>query len=302
MAPDENATTACLQQVLDQQYGVSDVLLERLHWGADADSIAYRVRSHERQSYFLKLRLGSFDPVSLALPRYLHDQGIPHIVPPTTTKSHQLWVESPAGAVMLYPFVDGQNGFVRELSDLQWIEFGRTMRTIHDLPLPSELLDQIRKEAFSSVWRDSVVLCLGLAHSKNVHGPLASRTATLLREKSQIIMRAVNTAERLAQRLQEEELPFVNCHYDLHAGNVLLPDDQQFFVVDWDNPIRAPRERDLMFIGAGIGRTWNSKRESDLFSSRVWPDADSLPSPGVLPIGTRGRGYRRLRRGCTRRW
>jgi hypothetical protein len=32
--------------------------------------------------------------------------------------------------------------------------------------------------------------------------------------------------------------------------------------VDWDNPVFAPKERDLMFIGGGIGGAWNDLRES----------------------------------------
>jgi spectinomycin phosphotransferase len=35
--------------------------------------------------------------------------------------------------------------------------------------------------------------------------------------------------------------------------------------VDWDNPILAPKERDLMFIGGGIDEIWKSKREEAVF-------------------------------------
>jgi spectinomycin phosphotransferase len=35
--------------------------------------------------------------------------------------------------------------------------------------------------------------------------------------------------------------------------------------VDWDNPILAPQERDLMFMGAGIGHALPGGREEVLF-------------------------------------
>jgi spectinomycin phosphotransferase len=35
--------------------------------------------------------------------------------------------------------------------------------------------------------------------------------------------------------------------------------------VDWDNPILAPQERDLMFIGGGIDENWKTEREEALF-------------------------------------
>ena len=271
-------STAWVQQVLEDHYGLTGVSIERLSWGADADSIPFRIYAPHSQKYFLKLRLGNFDTVSLTLPKYLHDQGIPHIISPMTTTSERLWVELPECTVMLYPFVDGQNGFDQELSDPQWVAFGQTMRAIHDLSLPSELLEHMKSETFSPIWRDAVMAYLDQVNTQEFANPYAVRAATLLQRKQQIIMRAVNTADQLAQRLSEEGLSFVNCHYDLHAGNVLLTCDRQFYLVDWDNPIRAPRERDLMFIGAGIGGTWNSTRESELFYRGYGPTLRNAPA------------------------
>ena len=45
--------------------------------------------------------------------------------------------------------------------------------------------------------------------------------------------------------------PLVVCHTDLHAGNVLVDAAGGLHLVDWDAPLRAPRERDLMYAGAG---------------------------------------------------
>ena len=45
------------------------------------------------------------------------------------------------------------------------------------------------------------------------------------------------------------------CHKDIHGGNILIRTDGQppvLYILDWDDPILAPKERDLMFIGGGI--------------------------------------------------
>lgn len=34
---------------------------------------------------------------------------------------------------------------------------------------------------------------------------------------------------------------------------------------NWDDPIMAPKERDLMFIGAGVANVWNKPHEEKLF-------------------------------------
>ena len=35
--------------------------------------------------------------------------------------------------------------------------------------------------------------------------------------------------------------------------------------MDWNEPIMAPKERDLMFIGGGIANVWNKPHENELF-------------------------------------
>jgi spectinomycin phosphotransferase len=44
----------------------------------------------------------------------------------------------------------------------------------------------------------------------------------------------------------------VLCHADLHTWNVLVDGDGRLWLVDWDEAILAPRERDLMFLVGGI--------------------------------------------------
>jgi spectinomycin phosphotransferase len=46
---------------------------------------------------------------------------------------------------------------------------------------------------------------------------------------------------------------------------VLIDDNGSIFIVDWDDPIMAPKERDLMFIGGGVANVWNNPREEEFF-------------------------------------
>jgi len=51
---------------------------------------------------------------------------------------------------------------------------------------------------------------------------------------------------------------------DYHIS-LILNHDQNFYIVDWDAPLLAPKERDLMFIGGGIDDIWKSKRDESIF-------------------------------------
>ena len=64
---------------------------------------------------------------------------------------------------------------------------------------------------------------------------------------------------------QSQSSHFVLCHSDLHGGNVLVDKNDTIYIVDWDDPILAPKERDLMFIGGGVANLWNKPHEKELF-------------------------------------
>jgi spectinomycin phosphotransferase len=58
----------------------------------------------------------------------------------------------------------------------------------------------------------------------------------------------------------------VLCHGDIHAGNVLIDAHERLSIVDWDNPILAPKERDLMYAGgAQFGQARTLEAEERLF-------------------------------------
>jgi spectinomycin phosphotransferase len=80
--------------------------------------------------------------------------------------------------------------------------------------------------------------------------PLAARVARRWTAERATIRRLVDRADELGRRIRDGRAPrpLVLCHADLHTGNVLLDPDGGLAIVDWDELILAPRERDLMFI------------------------------------------------------
>src|SRR5438093_1654279 len=86
-----------------------------------------------------------------------------------------------------------------------------------------------------------------------------------MKENMPAIRRLVERAESLGQKLQDQSPKFVLCHCDIHGGNVLINGNDIIYIVDWDDPIMAPKERDLMFIGGGVANVWNKSNEEVLF-------------------------------------
>ena len=62
------------------------------------------------------------------------------------------------------------------------------------------------------------------------------------------IHRVLTSLEELAGLLQWRSGPHVICHADLHPGNILRDQADHVFVIDWDDVMLAPKERDFLFV------------------------------------------------------
>jgi spectinomycin phosphotransferase len=251
---------------LNDEYGLLVAQVSFLPLGADRNTAAYRIVTGDETPYFLKLRAGHFEDTSVVLPKFLSDQGIEPIIAPLTTTTGQLWASLDAFTAILYPFVEGQNGYEIYLSEHHWREFGMALRRIHTVVMPPALARRIRPETFTPEWREMVKTFLERIEVDVFDEPVAAKLAVFLRANRDGILDLVRRAEWLAQALQAQSPEFVLCHSDIHAGNVLIDAHGAFYIVDWDDPILAPKERDLMFIGGGqgfVGRT--AQEEEALF-------------------------------------
>jgi spectinomycin phosphotransferase len=248
-----------------QAYGLQIAHIEFLPVGADYNTAVYRVVTKESVPYFLKLRKDDFEKISLLVPQFLHEQGIRQAIPPQKTKDAQLWTSLDGYACILYPFIAGRDGFEAVLSDDQWIEFGAALKGIHTVILPPALRARIPSETFSPHWRAMVRGFQAQVEHTTYADPVAAKMVALMQTHRDEIRLLIERAEQLASTLQSRPLELVLCHSDIHPGNLLLATDGDLYIVDWDNPILAPKERDLMFIGGGVGGIWNRAREEALF-------------------------------------
>jgi spectinomycin phosphotransferase len=255
----DSVIAACL---LDA-YGLRAAYITFLPLGADRDTAVFRVGADDETPYFLKLRGGVFDETSVALPKFLSDQGIAQIIAPLATKSGLLWANLGAVKTILYPFVEGRNGYEVDLADRHWVEFGAALKRIHTAALPPALAGRIQRETYSPQWREIVRMFLKRVEDDRFGDPVAVELAAFMRAKRDKIGDLVGRAERLAEALQARSRGFVLCHSDVHAGNILIGAADAFYIVDWDNPILAPKERDLMFIGGGQGFTGHTPQEEE---------------------------------------
>ena len=234
--------------------------------GADFNTAVYQIKTSENKNYFLKLRFGPFLDATITVPKYLSDLGIKHIIAPIQTYTGELWTNLESCTLILYPYIHGHNGIDTTISNQQWIEFGQTMKKIHSVVFPQKIACTIPHETFSLKWHESVKTFLARIEHESFQEPVAAQTAFFLKTKKNIIEKLLERTQERALLLQQNSPEFVLCHADLHKWNVLIDKDGTLYIVDWDTIIFAPKERDLMFIGAGIeGEKSASALEENLF-------------------------------------
>jgi spectinomycin phosphotransferase len=265
-----------LRQALRDGYGI-DARAFTFIPTYDPRAASYEVAADDA-SFFLKCRLDAIDDASLEVPVALRDAAIPNVLAPIRSRASAAWTPMGELSLVVYPFVRGRSAMEVGLSKRQWHEFGATLRAVHDSGLEDRFAATLPTHTFASVAPAEVRRAREQAGRPPAGSPQAIRLAELLRAEEVRIGAILDRFEELGERLQARAFDRVLCHADIHAANLLVTDDGGILLVDWDGPMLAPRERDLLFvIGSRIARAVEPHEEAWFFAGygdvEVDPDA-----------------------------
>src|SRR5215471_1035763 len=237
-----------LKVCLEERYGMVCVALYFLPLGLDTRAGLYRVVSEEGRSYFARVKSGPLYEPSCFVPRFLSNCGIESVVAPLYNKTDALWTKLEDWTVTVYAFLDGMTGWAG-MTDEHWRATGQTCKKIHEAALPYEMLQSLRKETFEPAEYIRWIAAFEAQYKEREPGSPAERALygswTAHRRAIQSTLTAM---ERLADELRGQTFPQVICHADLHPGNLLRDRAGQLFVIDWEDVMIAPKERDFIFV------------------------------------------------------
>ncbi|HET8522706.1 MAG TPA: aminoglycoside phosphotransferase family protein, partial [Thermomicrobiales bacterium] len=201
-----------------------------------------------------------------------------NILAPLRTQTLALWapLDGDGGyRVILYPFVHGDNAKVVGLSAEQWREFGMTLRAVHDSGLEARFRGQLRTETFTLPSAALLRQVMATLNAPAVESPTAAQLASFLYGNRERIEAMLARAEELGRALQTRRFEMGLCHADIHTANILVGDEGCIWLIDWDGPMIAPRERDLLFvIGSRIARPVSPDDEDHFFDGYGPVDID----------------------------
>jgi Ser/Thr protein kinase RdoA (MazF antagonist) len=222
-----------LVAAVHQYYGFTVASLEfvPVGWG----TAGYALRAGDSQ-YFLKLwpdrrkAAGALDRLPHVQQLHSHGMRVPY---PLATRGNELSVQLPSGVIALFPFLAGSSppdwpACPRSVLE----EIGRTIGQLHSIPL-----DLPFREEFAVKPREHLRPYAGGEVLRPYEGELAKQLDRL---------------DELRALALPVPGPFVVTHTDLIGNNLLVDDDGQICVLDWDDVRLAPPEYDLSLLLHGV--------------------------------------------------
>jgi len=246
--PDERIISA-----LQENYSFPVTGVEFLFLGLDSSVWTYRVDA-EHTAFFLKLRKEISNPAGILIPRFLKVQGIQQVMAPLSTKDGEAWACADDFFFILYPFTKGERVMDVGMSDAHWVELGSVLKHLHSMKPTPELLRQIKREMFIPKQLEYAKGLHAQVKTRKYDDPFQKELAAFWLDNYKTISIILERTEALSKRMQDTKLEFVLCHADIHTANLLLSDDDKIYIVDWDETMLAPKERDLLFV---IGSIFN---------------------------------------------
>lgn len=240
----------------------------------DDRAATYRV-STEGPGWFLKVHFGPVSEAALEVPMQLTKGGISNILAAQRSASGSPTAAMGNASMVLYPLLAGLNAVASGLTDDQWRTFGATMGAIHDSGLERRFAARLPTDVFE-LRAAGLVEDILESHQVTVDSEAARDFSRLLDRRQAEIGEMVHRAEGLGELLRGRSFDRVLCHADIHAANIVVTDDDGIMLVDWDGPMIAPRERDLLFvIGSRIARDVEPHETARFFEGYGPTDVDS---------------------------
>jgi spectinomycin phosphotransferase len=242
--------------------------------GADATAWAWRATDAAGARWFVKARR-DLREAAIRVPIHLAASGFPEVVAARPAATGDPWLEIDGWTVVVMPLVDGPTAFRAGLALDGWRDLGAFARRLHAIDvavdLPADLVALLPVERFRPKATDAArevdarIDKLDRAGLDELSVAVRSRW---LAERA-TIRRIVDLTDAVSDRIRARPAPppRVLCHADFHAANVLVEPSGGIRIVDWDEVILAPRERDLMFVRGSVVAGRVTDAEADAFEA-----------------------------------
>jgi spectinomycin phosphotransferase len=238
------------------------------------------IESFDHKNLFLKIY--SDDNIPDSAFTFAHDLfakvGIRNIAHPIATSNGQMRIRVGDFHIALFNWISGKTAQEHKLADRQLERLGELLVKVHQSK--TRIGDYAVGETFEIPFKDRLLAIFdGMSKINGDSTEYNMKLKVFLEPLRHKFMQELETLETLQRKVKSMKLEFVNCHGEPSPGNVLSSDDGEVHLLDWDDPIFAPKEKDLLFFKENVELVMKGYR---LFSKDNIIDRDVIEFYGHL--------------------
>jgi len=251
MPTESEIDKSLLKRVIQEEFGIgisSMTLVPKVK-----ATRGYLIEGLDHKRFFLKIYPNDNIPDSAF--RFAYDLfykvGIANVVHPVTAKSGQLRIGSGESYIALFRLITGKTAEENRFNDSQLERLGELLAEIHQ---SKKVVGEYSvKETFEISFEDKFLAVFREMGRLNDDSTEYQRKIRFFLEPhKEKFMQELTRLKELQREVRKMDLEFVNCHGEPSPGNVLSSDDNEVCLLDWDDPIFAPKEKDLLFFKDNI--------------------------------------------------
>ncbi len=175
--------------------------------------------------------------------------GCAFVVAPIPTMADDPFVQFNGYAIALYPFIEGQSFSSEEsFGEVQRDRILELVVALHNVPVAA--IRAPVPDDFVVPWLDRLDRSVHQGKEGGSTGPYAASASQFLIDNEAGIRRLRTRYRTLVAQYSSDPGPVVVTHGEIHPGNVMLT-SKGWVIVDWDNVLVAPPERDLWRLSQG---------------------------------------------------
>ncbi|MBA3369334.1 MAG: phosphotransferase [Geodermatophilaceae bacterium] len=233
-------------------FGVSLRSMSQLSGGQDSDAVVIRVETVDGAMLVVKVsRHAHIGPLQVCA--FLAESVGSGIPAPLRARSGLPYSVLGSRRISLTPWISGQRAYEAGMGARQWRTFGALLSQVHATALAPPITDRLPSENYQTP-EAAIVRALDqrIRELRASDDPLIGALVHDWRAAGKCLAVILAQIDGLGDELRAATATQVVCHGDAHIANVLLDDNGGVWLLDWDEMVRAPRERDLMFVIGGV--------------------------------------------------
>lgn len=259
VCPDDPGIREQVSEWVRVDFGLRLGRLEQVRGGADAAAVVWRGSTLDGRVFAVKWTAGGTS-AGLVVPAELAARGISGVLTPIPARSGDLWTTRGGRRLSVSPWVDDPSGMEAAMTAAHWRSYGRLLADVHAATVTDAIGALTPYEEFDHRhWA---------AELRAVHERVsAASTVAPVDRPDQVVAALVDAWSEggaaipalmaladssRARALAGPPARCVVCHADPHVGNLLVGQSGAVTLIDWDDAMLAPIERDLMFVYGGV--------------------------------------------------